>query len=59
MPIKYLKNAQRVYINLGKSAADVKMEIPVLALSLKSSMLSSTIFLMDKTFWEVVSATVE
>ena len=32
------------------SAADVKMEIPVLVLSLKSSILSSTGLQMDKTF---------
>ena len=38
------------------SAADVKMEIPVLVRSLKSSILSSTSLRMDKTFWRVVSA---
>ena len=37
------------------SAADVKMEIPVLMRSLKSSILSSTSFQMAKTFWWVVS----
>ena len=42
-----------------KSAADVKMEIPVLVRSLKSSILSSTSFQMDKNFWGVVSAAVE
>ena len=35
------------------------MEIPVLVRSLKSSILSSTSFQMDKTFWGVVSAAVE
>ena len=40
------------------SAADVKMEIPVLVRSLKSSILSSTSFQMDKTFWGVGSAAV-
>ena len=42
-----------------KSAADVKMEIPVLVRSLKSSILSSTSFQLGKTFWGVVSAAVE
>ena len=37
-----------------QSAADVKMEIPVLVRSLKSSILSSTSFQMGKTFWGVV-----
>ena len=41
------------------SAVDVKMEIPVLVLSLKSSILSSTSFQMGKTFWGGVSAAVE
>ena len=41
------------------SAADVKMEIPVLVQSLKSSILSSTSFQMDKTVCGVVSAAVE
>ena len=41
------------------AAADVKMEIPVLVRSLKSSTLSSTSFQMDKTVWGVVSAAVE
>ena len=41
------------------SPADVKMEIPVLVQSLKSSILSSTSFQMGKTFWGVVSAAVE
>ena len=44
---------------LSKSAADVKMEIPVLVRSLKSSILSSTSFQMGKIFWGVVSAAVE
>ena len=39
--------------------ADVKMEIPVLVRSLKSSILSSTSLQMGKTFWGVVSAAVE
>ena len=43
----------------GGSAADVKMEIPVLVRSLKSSILSSTRFQMDKTVWGVGSAAVE
>ena len=42
-----------------ESAADVKMEIPVLVQSLKSSILSSTSFQMVKNFWGVVSAAVE
>ena len=33
------------------SVADVKMEIPVLEQSLKSSILSSISFQMGKTFW--------
>ena len=41
------------------SAADVKMEIPVLVRSLKSSILSSTSFQMGITFWGVVNAAVE
>ena len=41
------------------TAADVKMVIPVLVRSLKSSILSSTSFQMGKTFWVVVSAAVE
>ena len=41
------------------SAADVKMEVPVLVRSLKSSILSSTSFQMGKTFWGVLSAAVE
>ena len=42
-----------------KSAADVKMEIQGLVWSLKSSILSSTSFQIDKTVWGVVSAAVE
>ena len=42
-----------------KVLADVKMEIPVLVRSLKSSILSSTSLQMDKTFWGMVSAAVE
>ena len=34
------------------------MEIPVLVGSLKSSIVSSTSFQLDKTFWGVVSAAV-
>ena len=41
------------------SVADVKMEIPILVWSLKSSILSSTSFQTGKTFWGVVSAAVE
>ena len=44
---------------MGESAADVKMEIPILEQLLKSSILSSTRLQMDKTFWGVVSAAVE
>ena len=43
----------------SKSAADVKMEIPVLVPSPKSSILSSTSFQKGKTFWGVASAAVE
>ena len=39
-----------------ESAADVKMEIPVLVPSLKSSILSSTTFQMGETFWGVSAA---
>ena len=42
-----------------RSAADVKMEIPVLVRSPKSSMLSSTSFQRDETVWGGVSAAVE
>ena len=42
-----------------ESAADFKMEIPVLVQSLKSSILSSTSFQIGKTFWGVVSAAVQ
>ena len=41
------------------TAADVKMEIPVLVRSLKSSILRSTSFQMGKIFWGEVSAAVE
>ena len=41
------------------SAADVKMEIPVLVQSLKSSILSSTSFKIGLTLWGVGSAAVE
>ena len=41
------------------SAAYVKIEIPVLIGSQKSSILSSTSFQMGKTFWGVVSTAVE
>ena len=37
----------------GLSAADVKMGIPVLLRILKSGILSSTSFQLDKTFWGV------
>ena len=37
------------------SAADVKIEIPVLVRSLKSSILSSNSFQIGKTFWGVGS----
>ena len=40
-------------------AADVKMKIPVLMKSLKSSILSSTSFQLDNIFWGVGRATVE
>ena len=42
-----------------ESAADVKIEIPVLIRSLKSNILSSISFQMGKTFWGVVSAALE
>ena len=42
-----------------QSAADVKMEIPVLVWSLMSSILSSISFQRDNTLWGVVSAAVE
>ena len=42
-----------------KLAAVVKMEIPVLVRSMKSSILSSTSFQMGKTFWGVVRAAVD
>ena len=42
-----------------KAAADVKMEIPVLVQSLKSSILSSTSFQKGTAFWGVVRAAVE
>ena len=42
-----------------KSNADVKMEIPVLIHSLKSSILSSTSYQMDKTIHKTRSAAVE
>lgn len=41
------------------SAADVKMVILLLVRSLKSSILSSTSFQLDDTFWEFVSAAAE
>ena len=41
------------------SAADVKMEIPVLERSLKSSILRPTCLQMDKNIWGVGSVTVE
>ena len=53
MPLKFRS------LNRLALAADVKMEIPVLVRSLKSSILSSTRFQMGKTFWGVVSAAVE
>ena len=54
--------APQLPMNKGQSdlsAADVKMEIPALVRTLKSSILSSTSFQMGKTFWGVVSAAVE
>ena len=57
IPVFFLHNY--VLKVLIESAADVKMEIPVLVRSLKSSILSSTSFQMGKTFWGVVSAAVE
>ena len=42
-----------------QSASDVKMEIPVLAQSLQSSILILTSFQMSKTFWGLVSAAIE
>ena len=46
-------------ITKGRRSLHGKMEIPILVRSLKSSILSSTSFQMDKTFWGVVSAAVE
>ena len=43
----------------NESAADVKMEIPVIVQSVKSSTLSSTNLQMGKAFWGVLSAAVE
>ena len=51
-----LSGPQNLFI---MSAADVKMDLPVLVRSLKSSILSSTSFQMGKTFCGVVSAAVE
>ena len=48
-----------MHIRVSRSGADVKMEIPVLVRSLKSSILSSTSFQRGKTFRGVVSAAVE
>ena len=42
----------------AKSVVNVKMEIPVLVRSMKTIVLSSTSFQMDKTFWGVVRAAV-
>ena len=42
-----------------QSSAHVKMEVPVLIQSLKSSILSLTSFQLDKTFQGVGSAAVE
>ena len=44
------------YFHWRQSAADVEMEIPVLLQSVKSSILSSSNFQMDDTFWVAVSA---
>ena len=41
------------------SAADVRMEIPVIVRSLKSRLLSSTSFQMGKTFCGVATTAVE
>ena len=41
------------------SSQDVKKKITVLVRSLESSILSSTSFQLDDTFWGVVSSTVE
>ena len=46
------------YICIILSSAKVKMEIPILARSLKSSILSSTSFYLDNIFWRVESAAV-
>ena len=43
----------------ARSAAEVKIELPVLVRTLKSSILSSTSFQMDETLRGVVSAVVE
>ena len=57
-PGRYFRDLTEKYVYL-QSAADVKMEIPVLVRSLKSSILRSTSLQRDKTFWGVVSAAVE
>ena len=44
---------------MGLSAAHVRKEIPFLLLSLKSSILRSTSFQIDETYWGEVSAAVE
>ena len=60
-PQVFVKAISSRNVEMGElwSAADVKMEIPVLVRSLKSSILSSTSFQIDKTVWGVVSAAVE
>ena len=52
-------NEHKVASHIYKSEDIVKMEISALIRSLKSSILSSTSFQMDKSFWGVGIAAVE
>ena len=45
--------------NSAMRSVCVKMEVPVLVLSQKSSFLSSTSLQMDEPFWAAVSATLQ
>ena len=53
-----LKIAEQLLKQSQRAPAYVKMEIPVLLWSLKSSVLSLTSFQIDQTFWRVASAAV-
>ena len=57
-PFTILEPQNRKGKSLFESAADVKKKIPVLLCSPKSSILSSTSFQLDKTFWGVGSVAV-